>query len=111
MGGVFSDRGKQELPLDSTTGGVEIDNDVLREIATILLRMSRLLESNQVVDQPGRQKICLDAVTGSLALGSVTLTSGTVTAQAGFLGMDREFFVNEARKTYNTGVRANLKWA
>ncbi len=102
-----------DLRAEVTASGLSVDNDVLREIATILLRVSRLMESQQVVDQQQRQKICIDAITTALTLTTVTTVGAvtSVTGQAGFLGMDREFFINEARKTFNTGVRANLNWA
>jgi hypothetical protein len=94
----------------------------------ILARILKLLESLSIVDSAQRQRITLDAVTGGLALGSVTISSGSITVGgtvsvninagsnvigsinniATMAGMDREMYINQARVAYNTGISAKL---
>ena len=86
-------------------------DDLLR----MLSRLVKMLESNAIVDQQQRQRITLDAITGSLTLGTVSTVStisniaaGTLTNIVANAGMDREQYINIARNTYANSIRSQL---
>jgi hypothetical protein len=85
------------------------------DLLVMLSRVVKLLESNAVVDQQQRQRITLDAIAGSLTLGTVTSvgnigTVGIVTNQTAMAGMDREQYINTAKQTYATSIRSRLEF-
>ena len=87
-------------------------DDLLR----MLSRLVKILECNAVVDQQQRQRITIDAITGSLVLGTVSTVSNlvavgtvsTVAAQTTLGGMDREMYINVAKNTYANSIRSQL---
>ena len=87
------------------------------DLLVMLSRVVKLLESNAVVDQQQRQRITLDAIAGSLTLGSVgnvgtvgSITAGTLTNIVSNGGMDREQYINIAKQTYATSIRSRLEF-
>ena len=87
-------------------------DDLLR----MLSRLVKILECNAVVDQQQRQRVTIDAITGSLTLGTVSTvtnlgtvsTVSTVAAQTTLGGMDREMYINVAKNTYANSIRSQL---
>ena len=87
-------------------------DDLLR----MLSRLVKILECNAVVDQQQRQRVTIDAITGSLVLGTVSTVSNlvavgtvsTVAAQTTLGGMDREMYINIAKNTYANSIRSQL---
>ena len=87
-------------------------DDLLR----MLSRLVKILECNAVVDQQQRQRVTIDAITGSLTLGTVSTvtnlgtvsTVSTVAAQTTLGGMDREMYINIAKNTYANSIRSQL---
>jgi acetyl-CoA carboxylase carboxyltransferase component len=90
----------------------------VEDLLVMMARVVKLLESNAVVDQQQRQRITLDAIAGSLTLGTVTTvgtvtgvsTVSTVAAQTTLAGMDREMYINQARSAYALTIRSNLEF-
>ena len=82
----------------------------------MLSRLVKILECNAVVDQQQRQRVTIDAITGSLTLGTVSTvtnlgtvsTVSTVAAQTTLGGMDREMYINVAKNTYANSIRSQL---
>jgi hypothetical protein len=89
-------------------------DDLLR----MLSRLIKILECNAVVDQQQRQRVTIDAITGSLVLGTVSTvtnmatlsTVNTVAAQTALAGMDREMYINIAKNTYANSIRSQLSF-
>jgi hypothetical protein len=89
-------------------------DDLLR----MLSRLVKILECNAVVDQQQRQRVTIDAITGSLVLGTVSTVSNlgtvstvsTVAAQTTLGGMDREMYINIAKNTYANSIRSQLSF-
>jgi len=89
-------------------------DDLLR----MLSRLIKILECNAVVDQQQRQRVTIDAITGSLVLGTVSTvtnmatlsTVNTVAAQTALAGMDREMYINVAKNTYANSIRSQLSF-
>jgi hypothetical protein len=89
-------------------------DDLLR----MLSRLVKILECNAVVDQQQRQRVTIDAITGSLTLGTVSTvtnlgtvsTVSTVAAQTTLAGMDREMYINLAKNTYANSIRSQLSF-
>jgi len=97
----------------SDANPLPIEADRTDNMLALLGRIVKLLESNAVVDQQQRQRVTLDAISGSLTLGTVTTinavtTVGTVSAQTALAGMDREMYINVAKQTYATAIRPRL---
>jgi predicted methyltransferase MtxX (methanogen marker protein 4) len=69
-----------------------------------LRRMVRLMETQAATDGTNRQKITLDAITGSLTLGTVSAV-GTIN------GWGDQMFQDVARNAYANGIRLNLKFS
>jgi hypothetical protein len=89
-------------------GGLANDDTVI-----LLRRLVKIAESLGNVDQGGRQRVVLDALTAGLTLTAVgtvsaVTTVSTVTNLATIAGLDQRQFYDGARTTYNTGVRSNL---
>ena len=85
-----------------------------------LRRIVKLMESQAVVDAGQRQRVTIDAITGSLTLGTVTAVTGITNAlPAGtnilgsvlIDGQGRQQFTEIARTAYNTGIRINLAFS
>jgi predicted transcriptional regulator len=86
------------------------------DLAVMLARLLKVLESNAVVDQQQRQRITLDAISTGLTLNAVgnVATVGTITnvaAQTTMAGMDREMYINVARQAYALAIRPQLQFA
>jgi hypothetical protein len=89
-------------------------DDLLR----MLSRLVKILECNAVVDQQQRQRVTIDAITGSLTLATVSavttvstvnnISAGTLTNVIANAGMDREQYINIAKNTYANSIRSNL---
>lgn len=84
---------------ESTQQAILADADAI----VLLRRIVKLMESQQVVDSGGRQRIAVDAFTPVIA---------AVTTVAGLTAIDSlrgyELFAFNARLAYNTGIRAHL---
>ena len=85
------------------------------DLLVMMGRIVKLLESNAVVDQQQRQRVTLDAIAGSLTLGTVSTvttvsTVSTVAAQTTLAGMDREMYINQARSAYALTIRNKLEF-
>jgi hypothetical protein len=94
------------------------------DLLVMLSRVVKLLESNAVVDQQQRQRITIDAITGSLVLGTVSTVTNlgtvatvttvsnvtTVAAQTTLAGMDREMYINQSRQAYAMTIRPQLQF-
>lgn len=78
------------------------------EEATILLRrIAKILENQQAVDPQQRQRITIDAITGGVALPTVS----TVSNLASLNGWNQQMFADPARQAYNTGIRQQLTFS
>jgi hypothetical protein len=77
-------------------------DDLLR----MLSRLVKLMESNAVVDQQQRQRVTIDAISGSLTLAAVSSVSNVVSNA----GMDREQYINIAKNTYANSIRSKLEF-
>ena len=87
----------------------------VEDLLVMMGRIVKLLESNAVVDQQQRQRVTLDAIAGSLTLGTVSTvttvsTVSTVAAQTTLAGMDREMYINQARSAYALTIRNKLEF-
>ena len=88
------------------------------DLIRMLSRLVKILECNAVVDQQQRQRVTIDAITGSLVLGTVSTvtniatlnTVNTVSAQTALAGMDREMYINIAKNTYANSIRSQLSF-
>jgi hypothetical protein len=83
------------------------------DLVELLQRLVKVCETLQVVDSAQRQRVTLDAITGSLTLAAVSSVStvttvSTVAAQTTLGGMDREMYINIAKQTYALSIRPNL---
>lgn len=82
----------------------------LRELIQLMVRASKLLDSLGVVDSAQRQRVVIDAISGSLTLGTIT-TVGTVTSVtniAAIAGQGQQMYFDPARTAWNTGLRARI---
>jgi hypothetical protein len=82
-------------------------DDRVENLISLLGRLVKISESNQVVDSAQRQRITLDAITTGIALPTVS----TVTAVSNLTqnaGMDREQYINIAKQTYTNSIRNRL---
>lgn len=85
-------------------------DDKADELASLLRRLVKILESNATVDGQNRQRIVLDAITSALTLATVT-TVGTVTTVANVTAIGAEthrMFQDTSRTAFNTGIRSKL---
>jgi hypothetical protein len=88
------------------------------DLIRMLSRLVKILECNAVVDQQQRQRVTIDAITGSLVLATVSTvtnigtlnTVNTVAAQTALAGMDREMYINIAKNTYANSIRSQLSF-
>lgn len=87
-----------------------IVNPASEDSIVLLRRIVKLLESQAAVDPQQRQRITLDAITGSLTLSTITTVStvSSVTNIAALNGWNQQMFVDPARTAYNTGIRTQL---
>jgi len=91
-------------------------DDRVENLISLLERLVKISESNQVVDSAQRQRITLDAITAGVSLPTVaavtTVTTVTtvaaVTNIAQNAGMDREQYINIAKQTYANSIRNRL---
>jgi hypothetical protein len=124
IGGVLYQRIKPTIGEDGSAVDVSVSNPmptVANQSDALLRMLSRLvkiLECNAVVDQQQRQRVTIDAITGSLTLGTVSTvtnigtlsTVNTVAAQTALAGMDREMYINIAKNTYANSIRSQLSF-
>jgi len=94
---------KLQIVYNSSAALKTADTDT-QEMIKLLSRLVKIAENQQSTDSAQRQRITLDAITGSLTLGTVT-TLSNATAIA---GMDREQYINIARHTYANSLRNKL---
>lgn len=99
-------------------------NPSSEEAIILLRRMVKILENQQAVDPQQRQRIAVDAITGSLTLANVT-TVAAVTAITNALpagtntignigtvnAWNQQMFADPARTAYNTGIRSQLTFS
>lgn len=89
-------------------------NPATDDSIVLLRRLLRQVDSLGVIDSAQRQKITIDAISGSLTLGTVTTvgTVSTVTSATNLValgGVDGRFlYIDTARNAYANGIRANL---
>jgi hypothetical protein len=122
INGALYQRIKPTYGLDGEATDVSIINplpvfdDRNEQLLSLLQRLVKISESNQVVDSAQRQRITLDAITAGVALPTVTTvttvtTVSTVTAVSNITqnaGMDREQYINIAKQTYTNSIRNRL---
>jgi hypothetical protein len=107
-----------------------IVNPATEESIILLRRMVKLLESQNATDIGNRQRVTIDAITGSLTLATIT-TVGTVSAVTAITnalpaganaigaitnvqqlaGADQRQFIDVSRTNYNTGIRSRLTFS
>jgi hypothetical protein len=97
-----------------------VDEPLPVELYGLLNELVKAIDSLRVVDQQQRQRITLDAITGSLVLGTVStvtnigtlanISAGTLTNLVSTAGMDREQYINIAAQTYATAIRPQLQF-
>lgn len=75
-----------------------------QELTKLLSRLVKVLENQQACDAAQRQRVTLDAITGSLTLATVT-TVGNVGQIA---SMGQEQYINIARNAYANSIRNKL---
>lgn len=88
-----------------------IDDNII-----LLRRIVKILESQAAVDPQQRQRITLDAIAGSLTLGTVSTVTGVTTVStvtsvsniAAINGWNQQMFADPARTAYSTGIRTQL---
>ena len=124
IGGVLYQRIKPVIGEDGSAVDVSMSSPMPSvanqsdDLLRMLSRLVKILECNAVVDQQQRQRITLDAITGSLTLGTVSTvtnlgtvsTVSTVAAQTTLGGMDREMYINIAKNTYANSLRSKLEF-
>lgn len=75
-----------------------------QELTKLLSRLVKVMENQQACDAAQRQRVTLDAITGSLTLATVT-TVGNVGQIA---SMGQEQYINIARNAYANSIRNKL---
>jgi hypothetical protein len=126
IGGVLYQRIKPTIGEDGLAVDVSPSNPMPTvanqsdDLLRMLSRIVKLLESNSVVDQQQRQRVTLDAITGSLSLATVNtvntvttvsnISAGTLTNVTANAGMDREQYINVAKNTYANSIRSKLEF-
>ena len=78
-----------------------------KDLAALLRRLLKLMESNATVDSAQRQRIVIDALAGGITLSTVT-TVTSVSNVAAIAGETHRMFIDIARTAYNTGIRSKL---
>jgi hypothetical protein len=99
----------------------KIVNPATDESIILLRRMVKLLESQNATDIANRQRVTIDAIAGSLVLGTVStitnvgtlasITAGTITNLQQLAGADQRQFIDVSRTNYNTGIRSKLTFS
>jgi hypothetical protein len=100
----------------SLVNPLPVFDDRAENLISLLERLVKISESNQVVDSAQRQRITLDAITAGVSLPGVstvtTVTTVTtvaaVTNMVSNAGMDREQYINIAKQTYANSIRNRL---
>lgn len=109
----------------SVVNPLPVFDDRVENLISLLERLVKISESNQVVDSAQRQRITLDAITAGITLPTVATvtavtTVSTVTAVTTVstvntvsnitqnAGMDREQYINIAKQTYASSIRNRL---
>lgn len=110
---IFLDMGETEA-LDST---VQSTNELLTQVVEqtmILKRLTRILESNSVVDSAQRQRIIVDSITGG-TLSNVSIGSGTITTVGNLQQINAmspfEFNIVASRNAYANLIRSQLTFS
>ena len=100
----------------SLVNPLPVFDDRVENLISLLERLVKISESNQVVDSAQRQRITLDAITAGVSLPTVaavtTVTTVTTVAAVANIaqnaGMDREQYINIAKQTYTNSIRNRL---
>jgi hypothetical protein len=125
ISGHLYQRIKPTYGTDGQATDVSVENplpvfdDRVENLISLLERLVKISESNQVVDSAQRQRITLDAITSGVSLPTVaavtTVTTVTtvntvaaVTNMVSNAGMDREQYINIAKQTYANSIRNRL---
>jgi hypothetical protein len=122
ISGHLYQRIKPTYGTDGQATDVSVENplpvfdDRVENLISLLERLVKISESNQVVDSAQRQRITLDAITAGVSLPTVaavtTVTTVTtvaaVTNMVSNAGMDREQYINIAKQTYANSIRNRL---
>jgi hypothetical protein len=88
----------------NNTNGIPTHDNNQQELTKLLSRLVKVLENQQACDAAQRQRVTLDAITGSLTLATVT-TVGNVGQIA---SMGQEQYINIARNAYANSIRNKL---
>jgi hypothetical protein len=99
-------------------------NPSTEEAVILLRRLVKFFETQSATDSAQRQRITVDAITGSLTLATITTVSavtaitnalpagtnaiGAITNIALQFGWNQQMFADPARTAYNTGIRQHL---
>jgi hypothetical protein len=126
IGGVLYQRIKPTIGEDGSAVDVSLSNPMPTvanqsdDLLRMLSRLVKILECNAVVDQQQRQRVTIDAITGSLTLATVSavttvstvnnISAGTLTNITANAGMDREQYINIAKNTYANSIRSQLSF-
>jgi hypothetical protein len=122
INGALYQRIKPTFGIDGQATDVSVVNplpvfdDRNEQLLSLLQRLVKTMESNQVVDSAQRQRITLDTITAGVSLPTVaTVTTVTtvstvaaVTNMVSNAGMDREQYINIAKQTYANSIRNRL---
>ena len=97
----------------SVVNPLPVFDDRVENLISLLERLVKISESNQVVDSAQRQRITLDAITAGITLPAVaTVTAVTTVSTVSNItqnaGMDREQYINIAKQTYASSIRNRL---
>ena len=116
--GVLHQRVKIGVGGDGTAADVSANNPMpvdaagVNQILLALANIANILESNTIVDANQRQRITLDAITGSLTLSTVNNVAaiGTLPNVPSMAGMDREMYIIPAEQSYAMNILPFLKF-
>ena len=100
----------------SVVNPLPVFDDRVENLISLLERLVKISESNQVVDSAQRQRITLDAITAGITLPTVaTVTAVTTVSTVNTVsnitqnaGMVREQYINIAKQTYASSIRNRL---
>jgi hypothetical protein len=87
-----------------------------QDLLKLLNRLVKVMENQQACDSSQRQRVTIDAIAGSLTLGTVSTvtnagTVNTVNNVAAMAGMNQEQYLNIARNTYANSIRSKLEFS
>lgn len=96
------------MTLRNAFGNLATDETV-DETTALLRRIVKLLESQATVDVANRQKVCIDSITGSLTLTTLTGITNALPTGTNYLG--QIYGQDFARIAFNTGIRSKITFS